>query len=139
MMTKSYSELMSIDSFDDRLKYLMTKNSVGDATFGGHRQLNQILYKTREWQSTRDEIIIRDAGYDLAHPDYLIGGSIYIHHINPITIEDILERRPCVFDPENLISASYQTHNTIHYGVFDLKIPPVTNSRSKNDTAPWRT
>lgn len=139
MTTKSYSELMMIDSFDDRIKYLMTKNSVGDTTFGGHRQLNQILYKSKEWQSVRDEIIIRDGGHDLGHPDYLISGPIYIHHISPITIEDILERRPCVFDPENLISASYKTHNTIHYGVMDLKIPPITSSRSKNDTSPWRT
>lgn len=139
MMTKTYSELMTIPFFEDRLKYLMTESIVGDPTFGGHRQLNQILYKSKDWLSIRDEIIIRDGGHDLGHPDYFIPGPIYIHHINPITIEDILERRSCVFDPENLISVSYKTHNTIHYGIMDLKIPPVTSNRSKHDTAPWRT
>lgn len=137
MTTRSYSNLMRLKTFEERLSYLKTESIVGDATFGGHRYLNQILYKSREWQSTRDNIIIRDMAYDLAHPDHLIVGSIYIHHINPITIEDILERRKCVFDPENLISVSYNTHNVIHYKR-EHDIPEIVIERSMNDTTPWR-
>lgn len=116
----------------------MVKGCVGDITFGGKRQLNQILYKTDEWKRTRQNIIIRDNGCNLAHEDYPIFGSVYIHHINPITIEDILERRPSVFDPENLISTSFETHNLIHYGNENGLAPYKVVERMPNDTIPWR-
>lgn len=135
---KSYSELIKIDSFEERFKYLSLVGIVGETTFGGHRYLNQILYQTDKWKKdTRREVILRDNGCDLAHEDYPIQGSIYIHHINPITIDDILEERPCVFDLENLISTSFRTHNGIHYGTEDLLLKGFVE-RKKNDTCPWR-
>lgn len=134
---KTYKELITIDSFEDRLKYLHIPGHVGEATFGGHRQLNQVLYKSDIWNKVRREVIIRDDGYDLAHPDVLIRGNVYVHHIEPITIDDILNRHPKVFDLNNLVSSSFQTHNAIHYGgEMHLLIKPVT--RKPYDTCPWR-
>lgn len=135
---KTYSELIKIPSFEDRFKYLCLDGNVGEATFGGHRYLNQMLYKSPEWKSTRREVILRDNGCDLAHEDYEIIGSIYIHHLNPITIDDILNRSPCVFDLENLICTSFKTHNAIHYGTDDVAFNKQLINRSKNDTCPWR-
>lgn len=134
---KTYSELITLQSYLDRFEYLKLSGIVADPTFGGHRHLNQILYQTNEWRATRKEIILRDNGCDLGHEDYPIYGKIYIHHMNPITIDDILNRRPCVFDLNNLISVSFDTHNAIHYGSKDiLMIEPIT--RRKNDTTLWR-
>lgn len=136
-MTKSYSELVRIDSFEERFRYLALDGSVGMVTFGGHRYLNQVLYHTAEWKGLRSRVVVRDNGLDLAHPDYPISGNVYVHHINPITVRDILERNPCVFDLENLISVSFDTHNAIHYG--DIRqVPRVFIERKKNDTCPWR-
>lgn len=134
---KTYSELIKIKSFEDRFEYLKLDGTVGNVTFGGHRYLNQILYQTEKWKSTRREVIIRDNGCDLAHEYYIISGSIYIHHINPITIDDILNERPCVFDLENLICSSFKTHNAIHYGSKNL-LPSEQVIRKKNDTCPWK-
>lgn len=134
---KRYSELISIPTFQERFEYLMIGGIVGNETFGGHRYLNQILYKTEDWKLARREVILRDDGYDLAHRDYPIFGNIYIHHINPITIDDILNNRPCVFDLENLISTSLNTHNAVHYGNVNL-LPTDPFQRIKNDTCPWK-
>lgn len=134
---RTYSELIKIDSFDDRLEYLSLNGIVGETTFAGHRYLNQMLYKMQEWKIARREVIIRDNGFDLAHPDYPIGGKIYVHHIKPITIDDILQMKSWIFDPEYLISASLNTHNAIHYGYKDLRIEKVV-TRKPNDTIPWR-
>lgn len=137
-MTKSYSELIHIQTFEDRLRYLMKNGIVGDITFGGHRYLNQMLYQTERWKYTKRQAIIRDNGCDLAHEDYPISGSMYVHHIEPITIEDILNRNPCVFDLDNLVCTSFTTHNLIHYGneegVKQFELPV----RKPNDTCPWR-
>lgn len=134
---KTYSELIIIPSFEERFKYLSLTGIVGEITFGGHRYLNQKLYQSLEWKRIKREIILRDNGCDLSHEDHPIEGHIYIHHINPVSIEDVLERRSCVFDPENLISASFKTHNAIHYGSEELlsRYPVI---RTKNDTCPWR-
>lgn len=134
---RTYSELVKIEKFEDRFNYLSLAGIVGETTFGGHRYLNQILYQTEKWKSARREVILRDNGCDLAHSDYTISGSIYIHHMNPITIDDILEERPCVFDLENLISTTFRTHNAIHYGSEDL-LPKGPADRKKNDTCLWR-
>lgn len=134
---RTYSELMGIETFEDRFKYLNLVGIVGETTFGGHRYLNQILYQTEKWKSTRREIILRDNGCDLAHKDYQISGSIYIHHLNPITISDILEDRPCVFDLENLVCTTFRTHSAIHYGTETL-LPKGPIKRKKNDTCLWR-
>lgn len=134
---KTYSELIKMESFEDRFKYLSLDGIVGDITFGSHRYLNQILYQTSKWKSTRRKVILRDDGCDLAHEEYSISDSIYIHHLNPITIDDILNDRPCVFDLDNLVCTSYRTHNAIHYGSEDL-LPKGLIIRKKNDTCLWR-
>lgn len=135
--TKSYSELMTIPSFEDRIEYLFLGGKVGDFTFNGHRELNQALYQSPEWKSLRNLVAMRDNGYDLGHEDYIIVGSIYIHHINPITIDDLLNHKSCVYDPENLISCSRKTHTQIHYGL-QKKEPEIVTRRTMYDTCPWR-
>ncbi len=137
MDIRSYSDLIKIEDFDERFKYLSLDGNVGSVTFGGHRYLNQILYQTEEWKHVRREAIIRDNGCDLAHEDYQIFGSIYIHHINPITIDDILKRKSCVFDLDNLICTTFKTHNALHFGNEEVPYsrPAI---RSKNDTSPWK-
>lgn len=134
---KTYSELIKIESFEERFDYLSLSGVVGETTFGSRRYLNQMLYKDPKWRSTRREVILRDDGCDLAHSEYPINGAVYIHHINPITIEDILEERPCVFDLDNLISTSFKTHNAIHYGSKEL-LPKTFVTRKQYDTCPWR-
>lgn len=136
-MNKTYSEMIKIESFEDRFAYLSLSGKVGEATFGGHRYLNQALYQSDKWKRSRREVILRDNGCDLSHKDHLINGSIYIHHINPITIDDILSERPCVFDLENLICTTFRTHNAIHYGNEQL-LPKTVVNRKQNDTCPWR-
>ena len=135
--TKQYSELITIPTYEERFKYLQLKGAVGNDTFGYDRYLNQILYNSPEWKRLRNQIIIRDNGRDLGCEGYEIYGRILIHHMNPITVEDIVSRDPIVFDPENLICVSHNTHNAIHYGDENLLImAPV--ERTKNDTCPWR-
>lgn len=140
MNTKSYSELMRLETFEERFEYLRLDGRVGESTFGFDRYLNQDFYhKDRKWLRTRDKIIVRDNGCDLGSPDREIpeGVKILIHHINPITSEDIINRSPKLYDPENLISTIKITHDAIHYGNKDLLLKdPI--ERTKNDTCPWR-
>ena len=134
---RTYSELITIPTFDERFEYLKLNGSVGLETFGHDRYLNQILYNSPEWRRFRPEIIVRDNGCDLACEGYEIFGKILIHHINPITAQDILNRNQKVFDPENVITTVHNTHNAIHYGDENLLITaPI--ERSRNDTCPWR-
>ena len=134
---RTYSELITIPTFEERFEYLKLNGSVGLETFGHDRYLNQILYNSQEWRRFRPEIIVRDNGCDLACEGYEIFGKILIHHINPITAQDILNRNPKVFDPENVITTVHNTHNAIHYGDENLLITaPI--ERSRNDTCPWR-
>lgn len=138
---KSYSELIQLSTYRERLQYLMLKGQVGEFTFNGHRYLNQMLYKCPEWDRVRSEAIIRDGGCDLALDDYEIHAYAFVHHINPITVEDILQRRHCVFDLENLITCSRFTHNQIHYGIDEGDPIIVSNQpviRTPGDTCPWR-
>lgn len=135
---KSYSELIKIESFHDRYLYLKLDGQVGDATFGSRRSLNQMLYKLPEWRSVRNKVIIRDNGCDLAHPDFEISFQpAYIHHINPITIDDILDRNPKIFDLNNLITTTFDTHQAIHYGS-EKMLPKLPIERHANDQCPWR-
>lgn len=137
MSIKTYSELITISTYEDRFRYLRLKGAVGKDTFGYDRYLNQILYNSPEWKRLRNQIIIRDNGCDLGCEGYEIYGRVLIHHLNPITVEDVVSRNPIVFDPENLICVSHNTHNAIHYGDESLLIlAPV--ERTKNDTCPWR-
>lgn len=136
-MFKTYSELSNLETFEDRFQYLKLNGAVGEETFGFDRYLNQILYKSYEWKQCRRDIIIRDNGCDLGCEDFEVHGRILIHHINPITVDDIVNRNSKVFDPENLILTSHNTHQAIHYGNEDLLVrAPI--ERSKNDTSPWR-
>lgn len=137
MILKTYSELSKQKTFEDRFQYLRLDGIVGEETFGFDRYLNQILYQSDEWKRCRRDIIIRDNGCDLGCEGFEVHGRILIHHINPITVDDIVNRNPKVFDPENLILTSHNTHQAIHYGNEDLLIrAPV--ERSKNDTCPWK-
>lgn len=136
-MIKTYSEVLNFKTFKDRFRYLKLGGVVGEFTFNGHRQLNQVLYQCDEWKRIRDKVIIRDNGCDLAVPDRIIARILIVHHINPITIDDILERNPIVFDLENLICCSMNTHNAIHYSNESI-LPSDLVIRRKNDTCPWR-
>ena len=137
MSIRTYSELITIPTFEERFEYLQLKGSVGKDTFGYDRYLNQVLYRSPEWKRLRNQIIIRDGGCDLACDGYDIYDKVLIHHLNPITVEDVLARSRKVFDPDNLVCVSHSTHNAIHYGDVDLLITgPIT--RTKNDTCPWR-
>ena len=137
MINKTYSDLCRLYAFKDRYLYLKLGGSVGESTFGFDRYLNQILYKSDEWKQCRRDIIIRDNGCDLGCEGFDIHGKILVHHINPITVADIINRHPKVFDPENLITTTHNTHLAIHYGDEDLLISaPI--ERSKNDMCPWR-
>lgn len=145
---KSYSELITLPSFEERFRYLQLDGQVGKETFGYDRYLNQMLYNSQEWRRLRDKIIIRDNACDLAHENHEIpswrdengkrhGPKILIHHINPISMEDIVNRRQIVFDPENMITTIMATHNAIHYGDESL-LPKGPIERTQNDTCPWR-
>lgn len=136
-MIKSYSEMIQFDAFLDRFRYLVLNGQVGDMTFGGRRYLNQAFYTSPEWKRTRRRAIIRDNGCDLGVEGYDIHGPIYVHHINPITMEDIEERSPKLFDMDNLICVSYTTHEAITYGSEDI-LPKDPVIRRPNDTCPWR-
>ena len=140
-MIKRYSELIQIDSYYERFKYLKEglTSRVGLPTFGGSRYLNQALYQhSYEWKKLRRDIILRDMSCDLAHPDHpIFFDKIIIHHINPITIDDVKERGFAVMDPENLICVTYKTHNLLHYGS-ESPVPKVVAERKRNDTCPWR-
>jgi hypothetical protein len=138
MSIKTYSELITLPTFVDRFRYLKLPGTVGEDTFGFERYLNQKFYQTTEWRSFRNKIILRDLGCDLGVEGHEIYGSIYIHHINPITVDDLHYRRlETLMNPENAICTSFNTHNAIHYGdESSLIIAPV--ERTKNDMCPWR-
>lgn len=138
MNKKTYSELIQIPSYIERYRYLRLGGKAGEITFGNERYLNQILYKSPEWKSFRREIIFRDQGCDMGMEGYEIQGVIIIHHMNPITVEDVYERNDCVFDEENVIAVSKLTHNAIHYGSEDLLIIDEISERRPNDTIFWR-
>lgn len=134
---RTYSELISIPDYLERFHYLRLDGRVGQETFGYDRYLNQTLYRSEEWKRFRRDIIIRDNGCDLACEGFEIYGKIIIHHINPITIEDVVRRSAKIFDPENVIACSMNTHNAIHYGDATLLVTgPII--RTKYDTCPWR-
>lgn len=134
---KTYSELLSIPTFIERYRYLRLPRLVGEETFGYDRYLNQAFYTSKEWRAFRHEIITRDRGYDLACEDREIAGSITIHHIVPLTVDDIVNGSRLLFDPENVICVSDNTHKAIHYGDESLLITePIT--RTRFDTCPWK-
>ena len=136
---KTYSELLQYSSAEDRFQYLKIAGKVGVATFGFERYLNQALYTSSDWRRFRRDMIIRDNGCDMALPDRDIpeGCIIILHHINPLSLEDVEERSPAIFDPENVVCVSDRTHRAIHYGDISLlTLGPVV--RRPHDTCPWR-
>ena len=135
---RTYSELIKIPTFEERFEYCKITSVVGQQTFGFDRYINQTLYQRNpRWLKLRRDLIIRDNGCDLAHQDYPVNKRIILHHLNPISEDDILNERSIVFDPENLICVSHNTHNAIHYGSSDL-LPKGEITRLPNDTCPWR-
>lgn len=127
---------MSIDDFYDRFDYLKLYGIVGEQTFGSNRYLNQTLYHSPLWKQARYKVLIRDDGFDLGHEDFPIRGKIYVHHINPITVDDVLSENPIVFDLDNLISVSHYTHEAIHFGDEKL-LPSLPVDRFPGDTKLW--
>ena len=137
MNIRTYSELIKLPTFEERYAYLRLGGQVGEATFGFDRYLNQMFYKSDEWLSIRDKVIVRDNGCDLGIEGREIESSILIHHMNPISKKDILERSDFLLNPEYLICTIKNTHDAIHYGDENLLIKdPI--ERRKNDTCPWR-
>lgn len=137
MRKRCYSELIQLKTFTERFEYLKLSGEVGNPTFGYDRYFNQNFYHSSEWRRARSEVIVRDNGCDLGIPEYEIHGRIYIHHINPITKDDVLNLSENLLDPNNLICVAFDTHNAIHYG--DQKtLPKVPIDRAPGDTCPWR-
>lgn len=137
MNIRRYSELITMPTFKERYEYLRLGGQVGKETFGFDRYLNQVFYRSKEWKSIRDYVITRDNGCDLGIEGREIPGRILIHHMNPITAEDIYNRSEFLLDPEYLISTIKITHDAIHYGDESLLLSePI--ERTKNDTCPWR-
>lgn len=136
MMIKSYRELAKLKTFDERFTYLKLSGVVGASTFGYDRYLNQKLYNSRRWLMTRDQVIIRDEGCDLGIPGHELYSRIIVHHINPITVEDIENDSLILYDLNNLISTSSNTHNAIHFSDEAL-LPKTLIERKRNDTCPW--
>lgn len=137
MLLKSYRNLILLPTIFDRFEYLRIKANVGNPTFGFDRFINQDFYQSREWRQVRMKVIARDEGCDLGMPDYPIGGKVIIHHINPITAEDIENASDLLFDLDNLICVSESTHNAIHFGDETL-LPAEPIIRRPGDTCPWR-
>lgn len=135
--TRSYHELSQLKTFEERFEYLKLSARIGEETFGTERFLNQYFYGTPEWRALRQNALIRDRGCDLGIEDHPIGGRIEVHHINPITAEDIKNRDPCLLDLENVICVSSNTHKAIHYGDASL-LPHDPIERKPNDTCPWK-
>lgn len=137
MSNKNYRGLRQLQSFEDRFEYLSIRGRVADPTFGNERHLNQAFYTSREWRRVRHDVLVRDNGCDLGVEGYEIFESPIIHHIEPLTIEDIVEGRDSLFSMDNLITVSHNTHNAIHYGDRS-KLLLVPKERTPGDTTLWR-
>lgn len=136
-MIRTYSELVKLPTFKERFEYLALSGEVAKETFGFDRYLNQNFYRSKEWKRIRDQVIIRDSGCDLGIEGYNIYGKIVIHHMNPVSKNDILDITDYLLNPEYLICTTHETHNAIHYGDESLLVlDPVV--RAANDTCPWR-
>ena len=134
---RCYSDLCLLDGLEDRFEYLRLDGNVGEELFGYARYLNQQFYKSPQWRDVRSQVIIRDGGYDLGVPGWKITGAIYVHHMNPITLEMIRNNDPMMLDPEYLISCSYNTHEAITWGTKELLPKPIV-VRRPGDTCPWK-
>lgn len=136
-MIRRYRDLRGLSTIHDRYEYLKLGGQIGSSTFGFDRYLNQVFYKSKEWLESRDAVILRDSGCDLGINGYDIVKGLNVHHMNPVTVDDILARKDFIFDPEFLITVSDRTHKAIHYGNAEL-LPKDPISRYSGDTCPWR-
>lgn len=136
-MKRSYLELIALPTFEERFNYLKLCGRPSEVTFGGHRLLNQMLYHSPQWKTIRQKVIIRDNGCDLGIAERPLSRSILVHHLNPITIEQVTNHDPAVFDLNNLITVSLLTHNAIHYGSIDRLTPSAPVERTQGDTKLW--
>lgn len=135
-ITRTYSELRKLETFEERFRYLSLRGSVGMSTFGFDRYLNQAFYKSREWKEIRHHVMLRDEGCDLGVPGYDIHVNLLVHHMNPINVEDVIGREDKILRPEFLITTTHRTHNAIHYGDESL-LPRKYVERRPGDTALW--
>lgn len=136
MTIRTYSELVRLESLQDRYNYLALKGRVGDKTFGFDRYINQKFYQSNQWRNLRSHIITRDQGCDLGVDGYDIHSGLYIHHMNPMTVRDIVDGDDSIFDPEYLITTTLSTHNAIHYGD-DKLLTKILVPRRPGDTKLW--
>lgn len=136
MTLRTYSELSRIETFEERYRYLALRGYVGDRTFGADRYINQMFYASREWKSIREHCIIRDQGCDLGVSGYEIHERVYIHHMNPMRPQDIIEGDMSILNPEYLITTTHKTHNAIHYGD-ETQLPRPFVPRTPGDTKLW--
>lgn len=136
-MIRTYSELMALPTFEERLRYLRLQGRVGEETFGFGRWMNQRFYTSREWALFRDKIILRDNGCDLGDPDRMLGSHIIIHHMNPITEEQLVHFDADILNSEYVICCSPETHRAIHYGDEKRALPPMAE-RHSGDTCLWK-
>lgn len=137
-MVRSYSELIQLHSFEERFRYLKLSGAVANETFGFDRYLNQQFYRSPEWKRVRQQVIIRDMGCDLGCPDRPIRGNIFVHHINPMSVDDIENHPEDLLNPEYLICVSLDTHNALHYGDESILDANTIVERRPGDTTPWR-
>lgn len=139
-MRKNYTDLTRLTTLEDRYNYLKLSGDVGDRTFGGHRYLNQNFYTSKEWKTVRNRVIARDGGNELGLDGYPIKGEIFVHHISPIALQDVLQHSDILLDENNLISVSADLHNAIHYGVNFNELFSIYElvERKPNDTCPWK-
>lgn len=134
---RTYSQLILLPTLEERFEYLRLDGVVGEELFGYARYLNQVFYHSERWKDAKRDAILRDGGYDLGVKGWKIMGSIYVHHMNPVTLEQLKNDDPCLYDPENLISCSFKTHQAITYGSKAL-LPQPLIIRRPNDTCPWK-
>ena len=135
-MIRNYADLALLETFENRFQYLKLGGNVGVETFGFDRWINQRFYQSREWKMVRDAVIVRDNGCDLGVPGYEIPSGALVHHMNPMSQDDIVQSSDWILDPNYLILVSHSTHNAIHFGV-DPKGPPVVRERTPGDTKLW--
>ena len=136
-MTRTYEELLTLPTYEERFDYCNLVGRVGEETYGCDRWINQVFYRSEEWRRFRRQIVLRDNGCEFALPGFEVAQFGTIHHLNPITKQDILDRRPCVFDPNNVVLVAQDTHKYLHYGWGPAPQKTVIERRP-NDTCPWR-
>lgn len=137
MSIRTYSQLITINSFEGRFQYLQLKSGVGDSTFGFDRYLNQRFYTSREWRRAREQVIARDYGLDLGVEGFEIYDKVIVHHMNPMSVDEVQSGSDDILDPEFLITTTHLTHNAIHFGDERL-LPRAPIERRPGDTTPWR-